>query len=197
MAKTPCRPIPETTAPEAVKPQMMNSFDILIAVITGFCMVRGLFRGFIKEFFSIIGVFAGFFAATRYYGSIASLISGEIINPAYLPLVAFMVVFTLIYLIISVLGVIIKYLLKITILGWVDRVFGAISGTLKGALIAAVLMLALVAFLPAGSPFLTRSHLAPYLISTTEKMVLVVPKAVRQQFNENLKAVKKGLAANR
>lgn len=171
----------------------MNTFDILIVVITGFCLIRGLFRGFIKEFFSIIGVFVGFFLAARYYGVPADWISGEIINPQYLPIVGFLAVFVFIYFIISVLGVIIKYLLKITILGWVDRLFGAVSGIFKGVFTGTVLLLALVTFLPAGSPAITRSHLAPYLISTTEKMVLVVPKAFRQQFNEKLKTVKKGL----
>jgi len=58
------------------------------------------------------------------------------------------------------------------------------------------LLLALVAFLPAGSPFITRSRLAPHLISTTEKMAFVLPKEMRLQFTANLKAVKKGLAVH-
>ena len=174
----------------------MNAFDILFALITGFFIIRGLFRGFIKEFFSIIGVFAGFFVATRYYGAAASLIPGGILNPAYLSIVGFLILFMLLYFIISVLGVIIKYLLKITILGWVDRVFGAISGTFKGVLITTVSLLALVAFLPAGPSFITRSRLSPHLISITEKMALVLPKEMRLQFTANLKAVKKGLAVH-
>ena len=174
----------------------MNAFDILITVITGFFIIRGLFRGFIKEFFSILGVFAGFFVATRYYGAAASLIPGDILNPAYLSIVGFLILFIFVYFIISVLGVIIKYLLKITMLGLVDRAFGAIAGTFKGVLITTVLLLALVAFLPAGSPFITRSRLAPHLISTTEKMAFVLPKEMRLQFTANLKAVKKGLAVH-
>ncbi len=173
----------------------MNAFDIVIAVITGFFIIRGLFRGFIKEFFSIIGVFVGYFAAARYYAGIASLAPDDIINPAYVPIISFLCIFTIIYIIISVLGVIIKYLLKITILGWVDRLFGALSGTVKGILIAAVLLVALVTFLPSDAPLIVRSHLAPYLVSTTEKMALVLPKEMRFQFESNLKAVKKSMAA--
>ena len=39
----------------------MNILDILIVVIVGFCLVRGIFRGIVKEITSIIGVFVGFF----------------------------------------------------------------------------------------------------------------------------------------
>ena len=43
----------------------MNILDILIAVIVGFCLVRGIFRGIIKELTSIVGVVAGFFASNQ------------------------------------------------------------------------------------------------------------------------------------
>ncbi|PQP34359.1 colicin V production protein, partial [Desulfobacteraceae bacterium SEEP-SAG9] len=33
----------------------MNPLDILIIVIAGFCLIRGIFRGLIKELSSIIG----------------------------------------------------------------------------------------------------------------------------------------------
>ncbi len=175
----------------------MNTFDIVIAVLIAFFIIRGVFRGFVKEFFSIVGVFVGFLGAMRYYERLAALITGEIINPAYLPIVAFLVIFAVVYFIISVSGVIIKYLLKITLLGWVDRILGAISGGLKGGLISAVFLLVLITFLPAGSPLVTRSHLAPHLLSTIEKMALVLPKEMHRRYNGNIKAVKKGLRGHR
>jgi len=47
----------------------MNALDVVIAVIVGFCLIRGIFRGLIKELSSIIGVFAGFYFAgnAEYY----------------------------------------------------------------------------------------------------------------------------------
>ncbi|MGD9259358.1 MAG: CvpA family protein, partial [Desulfobacterales bacterium] len=38
----------------------MNPFDILIIIILGYSLIRGLFRGLVKEVASIIGVLGGF-----------------------------------------------------------------------------------------------------------------------------------------
>ncbi|MBW1983457.1 MAG: CvpA family protein, partial [Deltaproteobacteria bacterium] len=53
----------------------MNTFDIIIAAIFGYCLVRGLFRGLIKELASIIGVLSGFYAAYTYYQEAARMMS--------------------------------------------------------------------------------------------------------------------------
>ena len=44
----------------------MNYLDIIIVVILSYCVIRGVFRGLIKELSSIIGVFGGFYAAYTY-----------------------------------------------------------------------------------------------------------------------------------
>ena len=38
----------------------MNPFDVFIIIILGYSIVRGLFRGLVKEASSIIGVLGGF-----------------------------------------------------------------------------------------------------------------------------------------
>ena len=45
----------------------MNPFDMVIVVILSFCLIRGFFRGLIKELASIVGVLGGFYAAYTYY----------------------------------------------------------------------------------------------------------------------------------
>lgn len=175
----------------------MYAFDIVIISIVGFFLIRGIFRGSIKECFSIIGVFVGFFAAVTFYRSAAQLLAGWIANQGYLSLLSFMVIFSFIYVIISISGVIIKYLLKITILGWVDRIFGAIFGALKGGLIAAVLLLALITFLPPGAPIIKDSNLSPYIFMATEKMALVLPKEMKSQFTDKVNDLKKAWGIQR
>jgi len=53
----------------------MNFFDIIVVVILGYCFIRGIFRGLIKELSSIVGVFGGFYAAYTYYMMVAKLLS--------------------------------------------------------------------------------------------------------------------------
>jgi membrane protein required for colicin V production len=94
-------------------------------------------------------------------------------------------------IIVGVLGIIIKYLLNIAFLGWVDRMGGVGFGLIKGVLIASVLFITLTAFLPKGSAFLKNSMLAPHVSWVSEKMVKVVSKEMKQDFMAKLGELKK------
>ena len=118
----------------------MNPFDILIVVILGYSLVRGLFRGLVKEISSIIGVFGGFYAAYTYYTVLARYLSGLIHDAAYLNILSFLIIFCCVLIVVSILGVIIKYLLNIAFLGWVDRIGGFVFGITKAVLIVCVLL---------------------------------------------------------
>jgi membrane protein required for colicin V production len=169
----------------------MNPFDIIIIVILGYSLVRGVFRGLVKEVSSIIGVLGGFYAAFTYYTMLAKLLSGLIKEPAYLNILSFLIIFCTVLIIVGVLGIIIKYLLNIAFLGWVDRIGGVGFGLAKGVLIASVLFITLTAFLPKGSAFLKNSMLAPHVSWVSEKMVKVVSKEMKQDFMAKLGELKK------
>ena len=94
---------------------------MLIIAILAFCVIRGVFRGLIKEMSSIIGVLAGFYAAYSYYTVIANLLSRWISSAAYLNILSFLILFCGVFFIISILGVIIKYVLDIAFMGCVDN----------------------------------------------------------------------------
>ena len=169
----------------------MNPFDILIIVIVGYSLVRGIFRGLVKEVSSIIGVFGGFYAAYTYYGSLANLLSGLISDVAYLKILSFLIIFCGVLIVVSVLGVIIKYLLNIAFLGWVDRIGGFIFGITKGFLIVSVLFISLTAFLSQGNAFIKNSVLAPHVSWVSEKMVRVVSQEMKIDFMTKLGELKK------
>jgi len=151
----------------------MNFLDITIIIILGFSVIRGVFRGLIKELSSIIGVLGGFYAAYSYYMVLARPLSRWISN------------------IISILGVVIKYVLNIAFLGWVDRICGAGFGITKGILIASVLLITLTAFLPKNAPVIKDSMLAPHVTLVSEKMAKVVSKDMKHKFTAKLAELKK------
>ena len=169
----------------------MNPFDILIIVILGYSLIRGLFRGLVKEISSVIGVFGGFYAAYTYYQNLADLLSGLIQDISYLNILSFFIIFCGVLIVVSVLGVIIKYLLNIAFLGWVDRIGGVIFGLAKGILIVSVIFLSLTAFLPQGSAFIKNSVLAPHVSWVSERMAKVVSQQMKQDFIRKLGELKK------
>lgn len=154
-------------------------------------MIRGVFRGLIKELSSIIGVLGGFYAAYSYYMVLARPLSRWISNVSYLNISSFLIIFCGVLIIISILGVVIKYVLNIAFLGWVDRICGAGFGIIKGILIASVLLITLTAFLPRNAPVIKNSMLAPHVTLVSEKMAKVVSKDMKRNFTAKLAELKK------
>ena len=169
----------------------MNPFDTNIIIILGYCLIRGFFRGLIKEISSIIGVLGGFYAGHTYYLDITKPLSVWISNPAYAKILAFMLLFCGVFICVSIIGVIIKYLMNIAFLGWVDRICGVFFGIAKGILIASVLLMILTAFLPKGAPIIKDSIMAPPVTRVSEIMVQMVSKEMKQDFSTKILELKK------
>jgi len=169
----------------------MNPLDMVIIVILGYSLLRGIFRGLVKEISSIIGVLTGFYTAYTYYPLLAKPLARWISNIPYLNILSFMIIFCIIFIIISILGIIIKYLLNIAFLGWVDRICGAGFGIIKGILIVSVVLISLTAFLPKGAPIIKNSLLSPRVTLISEKMVKVVSKDMKHLYEAKAKEFKK------
>jgi len=169
----------------------MNPFDILVVTILTYGLIRGIFRGLVRELSSIVGVLGGFYAAYTYYPHVAKLISPWISDVAYLNIVSYMTIFSVVVIVVGILAVVIKYLLNIAYLGWVDRVCGALFGLLKGGLVVSVVFIVLTAFLPKGAPVVKNATLSPHISMVSEVMAKVISKEMKENFIIKLKEFKK------
>ncbi len=170
---------------------LMNKFDIIMIVITGFCLVRGLFRGLIKELSSIIGVIGGFYAATTYYRFLADYLSRWKIDPVYANILSSLILFCAVFFIISILGVLIRYILNLALLGWADRGLGAGFGVVKAVLIGAALLAIFTRFLPVGASMVKDSKLAPHIMMVSENMIKLVSRDIKNEFTSKIGGLKK------
>ena len=169
----------------------MNLLDILIVIILGYGLIRGIFRGMIKELSSIIGVLGGFYAAYSYFPLVSAMMEDWITNVAFLNILSFMLIFCIIFFIISILGVIIKYLMHVASLGWLDRLCGASFGFIKAVLIVSIILLALTAFLPKGAPIIKTSVLSPHVTIISEKLAQLVSQEMKQAYIAKIEEIKK------
>jgi membrane protein required for colicin V production len=160
----------------------MNLLDYLLAVILVYCLIRGIFRGLIKELSSIVGVLSGLYAAYTYYPRLARLLQRWISNVGYLNIVSCLVLFIGVYIIVSVIGVMIKYFMSVAFLGWIDRVGGALLGAIKGGLIAAVLILIFTTFLPKNAPVLRGSMGARHMMRVSATLVQLASSDMKHLF---------------
>jgi membrane protein required for colicin V production len=168
----------------------VNALDIITALIVGFCLIRGIFRGLIKEITSILGVFIGFYAAYIYYPILARWLSDLIANRSYLHILSFFLIFVTVLLAVGFVGMILRHLLKAAALGWADRILGGTFAMVKAVLIVSVLLIALTTFLPENAPVIKNSLLAPRVSAISEKLVAVVPGEMKERFRNNIRALR-------
>lgn len=160
-------------------------------MILGYCLVRGIFRGLIKELSSIVGVLGGFYAGYSYYPILAKPLSRWIGTIGYANIVGFLILFVGVYLVISILGVIIKYLMNIAFLGWTDRLCGALFGACKGLLIVSVVVVMLTTFLTRNETILRESIVVRHTMGISATMVKVASTDMKSMFDTHLKDLKK------
>lgn len=175
----------------------MNLLDIVLIAILAFCLIRGIFRGLIKELSSIVGVLGGLYAAYTYYGLLAKALSRWITNVDYLYIISCLIIFAVVYLVVSVIGIMIKYFMNIVFLGWTDRLCGAFFGAVKGILIAAVLILILTTFLPKNSAILKDSFAARHMMKVSATMAKVASKEMKAMFGPKMKELNKTWKSSR
>jgi membrane protein required for colicin V production len=169
----------------------MNLLDFILVVILAYCLIRGIFRGLVKELSSIIGVLGGLYAAYAYYPLVAKWLSKWIKNTGYQHILSCLVLFLGVYLIVSLAGVIIKYFMNIVFLGWTDRLCGAFLGTVKGLLLAAILILVLTTFLPKNASILRDSIITRNMMHVSATLVRAASKDMKLLFSAKMKELNK------
>ena len=118
----------------------MNGFDILIVIILALGAWRGWANGFLKEVFSLIGVFIGLFIAYMFYEQVGFHIAPYInLRPTYSKLVAFALIFIVIPVLLGWLGSMMTKFLEWVGLESVNSLGGALVCIIKYAIVLGVI----------------------------------------------------------
>jgi membrane protein required for colicin V production len=152
----------------------MNIIDMIILAVICCFLIRGIFRGLTRELASIVGVIAGFYAAFIFSPEAVKLLPAKIAAGPYAGILGFVSVFCGVVLFIHLLGWLIRKLLGVILLGWLDRVLGAGFGAVKGALVLVVVFFVVTRFVQPESPVWKQSQLYPYGAKAAEAMAGVV-----------------------
>lgn len=162
----------------------MNTLDILILVILAFTLVRGLFRGFVGEISSIVGLVIGFILANRHHDQLLPLVSSILPDPVIANLLSYALIFITGMVLVLIIAAVLRHLLKITLLGWLDRLAGGTMGLLKGGLVCILVVLLLTTFLTPQADILRTSRFAPYVNQFSSLLADLMPPKLRREFDE-------------
>ena len=119
----------------------MHWVDVAIVIIVLGSAVTGLLRGLIVEVGAIIGAVAGLFLARQEYKTAESFLAVFFHRDAHLAMAAYILVFVIVWALITTLAMVLRSVVRFTPLGILDRVGGAVVGLLIGILTVAVLLL--------------------------------------------------------
>lgn len=128
----------------------MNGLDLLVFIIIFAFIARGASRGFIREVFTTLGLFAALYFAVRETGKVVYYLTPYIQSKFIATLIAFFAIFLVVYLFIMLIGDALAKLIKILMLGFVDGLLGGVLGFIEGFFISGALLLIIYKFFPGG-----------------------------------------------
>ena len=161
----------------------MNWLDIVIIVAIAISTFMGLRAGIIKAVLSLAGVIVGVVLAGRYYVPFSeqlTFISEENIAR----IVAFAIILIVVLAIAAVLARFLKWAVSVIMLGWVNRLGGAVFGFFLGAIFCGALLAICVKFLGEAG-VITESGLAAILLDSLPMVLALLPEefdAIRSFF---------------
>lgn len=147
----------------------MNFLDIILICILALFLLRGLFRGLVREVLSLIAVVLAVALASNFNHLLQPHLALYIDSEMTVGVLAYTLIFVGTLVVVWGLAKLIRTMLEISLLGWVDRTAGGIFGLLEGALICLIGLMFLQTFAP-DSDILTQSTLAPHARHMVDKL---------------------------
>jgi membrane protein required for colicin V production len=121
----------------------MTALDVLTLGIFLFFTARGIWRGFINDLAGLLALVLGYLFAGRLAVIFQPFLTAFIEDTGLLNGVAYYLSLFAIYLAVVLLGKIATRMSKLILLGWLNRLLGALTGMAKGVLVAALVALPL------------------------------------------------------
>lgn len=160
----------------------MNWLDFVIIVTLIWFAFAGLSTGLVRELVGVLASSLGVVLAGHYYQRLADDIKIAYDDPTVDRLIAFIAIFAACFLAGQLLGIALKDLVSLLLLGWLDRAGGLLFGLAEGVVVVELLLIAFAAF-PAAqwmSKALDTSLLTPVFLSGVPWLLHLLPASFRQ-----------------
>jgi len=119
----------------------INLLDLILLIPLLLFAFNGYKKGIIIEVTTLVALLLGIYAALFFSNFTANLLTGSFnISKEYLNIVAFIVTFIAVLVVVMIIGKLLEKLVNLLMLGFVNKVAGAVFGILKGALLLSILI---------------------------------------------------------
>ncbi len=170
----------------------MISFDIFALIIIGLSVLYSVWKGMVREAFSLVALVVAYLVALNFYSDFSGLIKNVITEETLAHIISFILLFITSLLVVGMVGRAIKKFLHSshTISGW-DRFLGGFFGMAKGILLMIVFMFPLQWFDETYARWTEDSLVAPYLEEWVDDIRASID--VEPGFNRSMPGSLKGM----
>lgn len=176
-------------------------FDIIVIAVVIILGIKGVVNGFIKEIFGLVGIIGGVIVASRNANLVGDLISKHLyqLSDSAEFFFGFLVTLLIFWFVCLLLGNLLSKMLKMSGLGFVDRLLGFFIGAAKIFLILAILA-AIVSKLSILnqkiSPYFEGSKVYPILLSAGQFIMAMDIKSAQDIIENNATSIAPNLNLN-
>jgi membrane protein required for colicin V production len=118
----------------------MTIVDFLFLIIIVISVIISLWRGFVREVFSLGGWIISFWVATRFSGPLANFLEGMIDAYSFRVILSYVILFVISMLLAAAANNLLSQLVERANLSGTDRAIGAIFGVFRGFVILIMLV---------------------------------------------------------
>jgi len=154
----------------------LNFVDYILIAIVGLSMILSVWRGFVREVISLIGLVAAFLIASRLSGRTGDYLGQWINNGTVSDIAGFVLIFVVVMIVVGLLGSIIRHLVDMAALTATDRTLGIFFGAARGMGLIALCFLVYTSYSKPDALWLKESKLTPYGIELGNILGGLIPQ---------------------
>jgi len=154
----------------------LNFIDYILIAIVGLSMVLSLWRGFVHEVISLIGLVAAFLIASRLSGQSGDFLGQWISNGTVADIAGFIMVFVVVMIVVGLIGALIRRLVDMAALTATDRTLGIFFGAARGIGLIALCFLVYTSYTKPDASWLKESKLTPYAVELGDMLGGLIPQ---------------------
>ncbi len=138
-------------------------YDVAILVIALFFFFRGLWVGAVRQLSVLLALYLGYITASQYHQEIFPMLARISSNPKVIFLTSYVLLFIATYLVVLLLGQLLKTVVKLSLVDWFDSLMGGVIGLLKTVIVVVLLHMLLGTVFDPGNATLRKCAVCPQL----------------------------------
>ncbi len=161
----------------------MNWLDYVILAAIGLGAIFGSGRGILRIASSLIALVAAVYLAALYYQAAGGYLTRAFsVQPGTGAVLGYIVIFLTVMVVVAWGGAKLAELVRAVHMSWADRLGGAVVGAALGALLAGLIVVVTTVTLPADTPVIRQSQLAPRVLDYSHNLAGFVPAQIRDAY---------------